>query len=71
MKKYSVIDSDGSNHGEFDDLDEAIACCDEVCSNPESPASRRATPTRTGTCVYCTEADVVQSPGAAQVNENY
>jgi len=70
-KKYSVVDSDGGTWGDFDDLDEAIAQADEICGNPDSPASRRATARRTGNAVYAVEADEMQSPSGAQVNQNY
>ena len=71
MKKYTVIDSDGMNCGEYDDLDEAIARADELMGNPDSPASRRAKPRRTGNAVYAVDADQMQNPSGAQVNLNY
>lgn len=69
-KKYMVINQDGFGCGDFDELDEAIGRADELCDNPDSPASRRAKPRRNGNCVYCTEADD-QSGRTAQVNQNF
>jgi hypothetical protein len=69
-KIYTVIDQDGFNCGDFDELDAAIGRADELCDNPDSPASRRAKPRRNGNSVYCTEAHD-QSGRAAQVNQNF
>jgi len=69
--KYSVVDSDGVDWGSYDDLAEAIAMADEICGRPDSPESRRAVARRTGDSVYAVQADKLQEPSAAQVNQNY
>lgn len=71
MKKYSVIDSDGSHCGDYDELDDAVNRADEICGNPDSPASRRARARRTGNVVYAVDADQMQQPVGAQVNQNF
>jgi hypothetical protein len=71
MKQFTVIDSDGASWGDFDNLDDAISQADDICGNPDSPESRRARPRRTGNAVYAVEADEMQCPSGAQVNQNY